>query len=247
MPRNLKYYDGLLHALFDWRPMRHVQMLTLLLVTWFSLSAFTVAAIESTTEDQGRSEFVKLFNGKDLAGWVVEGTKEYRLSGKTKPVWTVEDGVIHCAGVGYGFLRYDKEFSDFILKFEFLSAPKCNSGVGIRHVKFTGPKESRPSNSGYEIQLLDDHEKAPDDHSTGSLYRHIAPTENAIKPAGSWNDITITCRGPHIKIVLNGVTVQDVDQSKVRSVANKPLSGYVSLQNHGGRVEFRNVQLKEIP
>ena len=60
-----------------------------------------------------------LFNGKDLDGWVAEGGKEYKEGGKTKPVWKVEEDLIHCAGKGYGFLRYDKrKFADFAFHVE---------------------------------------------------------------------------------------------------------------------------------
>jgi len=217
----------------------------------FVLAGCFVASLCSSTSGlervEGSDGFETIFNGKDLTGWVPEGTKTYQLDGKKKDVWMVEDGNIQCAGVGYGFLRFDREFSDFILKAEFRAAPKCNSGIGIRHARFTGVKASRPSYSGFEIQLLDDHGKEPDDHSTGSLYRHLAATKNAVKPAGEWNEISIECRGPQIKIVLNGVTVQDVDQTKHPKIADQPLKGFLSLQNHGGKVEFRNVLVKELP
>ena len=47
-------------------------------------------------------------------------------------------------------------------------------------------------------------------------------------------------------MTINGTRVQDVDQSTVPAIKDKPLTGYVSLQNHGGRIEFRNLQLQEL-
>ena len=183
--------------------------------------------------------------GEDLAGWVVEGTR-FRDEAKTEPVWTAKDGVVRCAGKGFGFLRYDKEMCDFELSAEYRMAARCNSGLGIRTVKFTGPASTRPSYASYEIQILDDTGKPTDEHASMSLYRYVAPTKNAVKPAGEWNKLEITCRGPHILIKLNGETVQDVDQSKIEAIKNKPLCGYISLQNHGKTIEWRNLRLKEL-
>jgi hypothetical protein len=181
----------------------------------------------------------ELFNGKDLSGWVVEGTA---AGDDGKPVWSAQDGMILCAGRGFGFLRYDRPFGDFTLSLEFRLARGANSGVGIRHGKFTGARRSRPSFAGYEIQLMDDDGKESSKHSSGSLYRYVAPKTAAMKPAGQWNRLKIKCRGPHIAIELNGKVIQDLDQTSIAEIAEKPLKGYVSLQNHGGRVAFRNLR-----
>src|SRR5439155_126334 len=87
---------------------------------------------------------LEIFNGKDLDGWVAEGAKDYKdQDGKLRPVWTVRDRFLHCAGKGYGFLRYDKrEFADFVLHVEYRMAPKCNSVIDFRTVRMReNPKE----------------------------------------------------------------------------------------------------------
>jgi hypothetical protein len=190
-----------------------------------------------------------LFNGKDLDGWVAEGVSTYEKDGKSLPVWSVKDGHLLCTGKGFGFLRYSRrEFADFVLHVEFRMAPRCNSGLGIR----TGPfdparsRATRPSFYSYEIQLFDDAGKPPSTHSTGSLYRYVAPRKNPIKPAGEWNSIDIECLGPMVKVTLNGERIIEVDQDRVPQLREKPRKGYVSLQNHGGLIEFRSVRLKEI-
>src|SRR5688500_18014987 len=78
---------------------------------------------------------LRLFNGKDLDGWVAEGVIDMTdPADKTKkvPVWTVKDGNIHCAGKGFGFLRYAKqEFGDFHFHVEYRMLNKTgnnNSG-----------------------------------------------------------------------------------------------------------------------
>jgi hypothetical protein len=187
-----------------------------------------------------------LFNGRDLSGWTVDGTKLTDESDPQRPVWSVEDETIHCAGGGFGFLRYEQRLSDFALRLEYRLEKDGNSGIGIRSPVFTGPAETRPSFAGYEIQLLDDAGQEPNEHSTGSLYRYVAAAKNAARPAGEWNQLEIECRGPHIRIVLNGQTLHDLDQSRDEATAKKPLDGFISLQNHGSPADFRRIELRNL-
>ena len=193
------------------------------------------------------AEFVPIFNGRDLSGWVVEGSTKAVFDGKEQEIWTVENGEIHCRGKGFGFLRYDKPLKDFVVRLEYKLAPKANSGIGIRTVKFEGKTNTRPSFASYEIQLLDDAGKSPGKHSTGSLYRYVAPAENPSLPAGQWNTVEIECRGPRLRIVFNGRVLHDLDQTTIEEIKNKPLEGYFCLQDHGSKVWFRNVRIKELP
>lgn len=213
---------------------------------WLLLVLIVPGACADSGAADKEDGFLNPFNGRNLEGWVVEGAKDYEGEGETKPVWTIVDGNVHCAGKGYGFLRYEKKLCDFELHLEFHMAEGANSGLGIRGVAFTGPFETRPSAAGYEIQLLDDAGKPPTEHSTGSLYRYVAPSSNAVKPAGAWNVVEIECVGPRIRITLNGTQIQNVDQTTLDAIKEKPLCGFISLQNHGGKIEFRNVRVKEL-
>lgn len=188
--------------------------------------------------------FRDIFDGKSLDGWVVEGTKTLKVDDKEQPVWTVDDGMVHCAGKGFGFLRYDKPLKDFVLKLEYKVNKGGNSGIGIRTVPFQGKADTRPSKAGYEIQILDDAGKAPGKGSSGSLYRYVAPAANATKSSPEWNAIEIECRGPKIRVTLNGRVLHDLDQTTIEEIKNKPLEGSICLQNHGSKAWFRNVRLK---
>jgi hypothetical protein len=199
----------------------------------------------------GKGKRVALFNGKDLDGWVAEGVKEYQDGDTTKPIWSVKDGNLFCDGKGFGFLRYARrEFADFALHLEYRmvkAGAACNSGVGIRTVPFDPKrsKDTRPSYACYEIQLLNDAGQKPTPHSTGSLYRYVAPTANPAKPAPEWNVLDVVCVGPRIQITLNGQKIIDVDQRTIDKIKNNPLKGYLCLQNHGGKIEFRNIEIEE--
>ena len=191
------------------------------------------------------NDAIDLFNGTDLSGWVIEGPTEFDNKGNKEPIWVADNGMITCRvnnRKSYGFLRYDKkQFSDFVFSLEYRLSEKempkqspCNSGIGIRTGVYDPKKsDSPPSRAGYEIQLLDDAMKNPDKHSTGSLYRYIAPSVKAVKPAPEWNKIEIECKGARIKVTLNGEKIIDVDQTTVEEIKNKPLKGYVCVQNHG--------------
>ncbi|HVU86792.1 MAG TPA: DUF1080 domain-containing protein [Pirellulales bacterium] len=205
-----------------------------------------VVVLYAPADAADAAAFEEIFNGQDLSGWVVEGTSIRKDGDKTLPVWTVVDGEVRCGGGGFGFLRFDRKVCDFVLQAEFKPEPRANSGIGIRTVPYRSVRQTRPSFAAYEIQLQDDAGKPADEHSTGSLYRYVAPTENAIKPAGQWNTVEIRCTGPRIEITINDRKVQDVDQSKIPAIKDKPLCGYVCLQNHGSPCAFRNVRLQTV-
>ena len=131
----------------------------------------------------------------------------------------------------------------------FVVAVAVHAGIGVRTVPYDPSRDeaTRPSFYCYEIQLLDDAGKKPNKHSSGSLYRYVAPKVNAVKPAPEWNVVEVECVGPRIKVTINDQEVIDVDQTSIPEIRNKPLKGYVCLQNHHGVIDFRNVRIRENP
>lgn len=209
-----------------------------------SLTVFVAPAHAQAAEAAG---FIDLFNGRDFDGWVIEGPPAGITRPDGLPVWTVRDGEIVCDGHRWSFLRYDREvFGDFTLHVEFVMAAKGNSGVGLRTgpIDLATPQTTRPSCYCYEIQLIDDYGAPPTPLSSGSLYRYVAPAANAIRPAGEWNTLDVTCEGSRIRVVMNGTTIQDFDQTTMAETRDKPLMGHVCLQNHGHHVRFRNVRIQ---
>ena len=191
------------------------------------------------------SDWVQLFNGRDLSGWKTTGNPQG---------WTVDNGCILCRAEKGGYLYTEAQFTDFDLELEFCLDPGCNSGV------FFGWSDlADPVHTGLEIQILDTYGKPLDKHSCGALYDLVPPTVDAARPAGEWNTMLLACAGPAVQVRLNGHQVLDVDIDQFDTAgqspdgtANKfkyawkdmPRTGHIGLQDHNGRLWFRNLRLR---
>lgn len=179
--------------------------------------------------------FTPLFNGKDLSGWMVMGHED----------WHVAGGVLWTEGQG-GWLRSDRQYADFVLRLEYRTTKDSNSGIFLR-----AAESGNPAFTGIEIQILDDAGKPADVHSSGSIYGAVAPRHNASKPAGEWNAVEVSCTGRRVSVALNGHRIQDVNlddsqygHAQARPLSKVPDSGYIGLQSHTNRVDFRNIGIK---
>jgi 3-keto-disaccharide hydrolase len=189
------------------------------------------------------AEWVSLFNGKNLDGWkAIDGPMS---------AWKVEDGLLYCSGGGGGWLSSDKEYADFEIELEFRVPPGGNSGVFLR-----APHQGNPAFAGMEIQILDDkgreYTKLQPYQYCGSLYDLEPPKTRVSKPAGEWQKMHITCSGRNVKVSLNDTPIVDADLDQYKGkLATHPgltrTAGYVGLQNHGTRLDFRNIRLRELP
>lgn len=197
---------------------------------------------------QAEPGFVSLFDGKTLDGWT--------LVGKRGEGYGVKDGVIYCAAGGGGKLMTEKQYSNFVLRFEFKMPPEgSNNGLGIR-----APLEGDAAYQGMELQILD--EKAAlagkwgalkDAQYHGSLYLIGAAKKGAMKPAGEWNVQEVTADGSKVKVVLNGQTILDFDIATVKDPeilkkhpGLKNTTGHIGFLGHNDYIEFRNIRIKEL-
>lgn len=185
-----------------------------------------------------------LFNGKDLTGWEVMGGQ--------KDAFFVEDGVLACNGTGGDWIRSASEFGDFALRLEYKISPGGNSGVFIHSAR-----EGTPWKTGFEVQIVDCYNlgiNKPDVHSTGAIYDVLTPMLNPVRPAEEWNQMEITCIGPIVRVVLNGIKIIDGDFSQLTTKIGKydgPYSelsrnGYIGFQDHNSPVWFRNIEARKL-
>lgn len=185
-----------------------------------------------------------LFNGKDLTGW--------EQIGGDKQVWAAENGMLYTTGgEGGGWLATTREYANFELELEFRVPPDGNSGVFIR-----APRDGNPAFEGSEIQVLDDYadmykELKPWQYC-GSVYSTIAPAFRATLPAGTWEKMRIRCEGMQIQVWLNGRQIVNGNlNDHMDKLAEHPglkrTQGLIGLQNHGSRLDYRNIMIRELP
>ena len=205
---------------------------------FFTLIGATLA------DDTPQSEkgFVPLFNGQDLSGWIGD-TGGYQA----------REGTIVCKS--HRNLYTEKEYSDFVLRFEFKLTPGANNGLGIRT-----PLEGDAAYVGMELQILDDtfegYQGGQDWQYHASIYGLVSAERGHLKPVGEWNRQEVTAIGPSIKVVLNGTTVLEADLSKLEQTPDiHPLEdhpgidnkkGHIGFLGHGSVVEFRNIRIKDL-
>lgn len=162
-----------------------------------------------------------LFDGSSLKGWNIVGDAN----------WEVVDGVVQ-ANKGTGFLVTPVPYGDFQITLDFWVTDDANSGVFIR---CSDPKTITAANA-YEVNIFD---KRPDQSfRTGGIV-DVAKPASVVMTGGKWNSFDITARGTRLTVVLNGMRMLDVDDTK-------HARGPIALQYGAGTVKFRNVRIKAL-
>jgi len=159
------------------------------------------------------AEPVKLFNGKDLAGWKAEGDAK----------WTVEDGVlVGQQGENYapGDLFTEKDYDNFELKVVYKVIWPANSGVWFR---YQSPQKA------YQADILE--YKDPVAYS-GTIYSPgkmflDANLDPDIEKKDDWNTMIIKADGDHLVVTLNGKKTADVHDGSYAT-------GKIGFQVHPG-------------
>jgi hypothetical protein len=236
-------------------------------------AAKPAAAAAAAPAEEG---FTPLFNGKDLTGWVYGTKKERPAKGKAKDkaakdapakgaseqavenkdgkgYQVKEGGVLYSTKEDGGHLFTEKEYADFVLRFEFKLTPNANNGIGIR-----APLTGDAAYAGMEVQVLDDSGdkyagKLKPGQTHGSVYLVFPAKPGSLKPVGEWNTEEIRVQGTKITVTVNGQVTVDADTADVKDeeilkkhpgLKNK--KGHIGLLGHGAEVEFRNLRVKEL-
>lgn len=213
-------------------------------IRFSALACIAIYTVTWAAESTGATEpavpvdevgFVRLFNGKDITGWV----------GNAK-LWTVRDGMLIGRSPGikhYDFLTTKQTFEDFVLRFQIqLVGSRGNTGVLFRSKRVKNSHEV----SGYQADF------APGRH--GNLFDEARRRKILAAPKADvvakhlnrtdWNDYEIRAEGSRIILSINGVKMVDY----VEADKTIPRRGLVALQIHKGgpmEVRFRNIRIKE--
>ena len=197
------------------------------------------------TKEEKEQGFELLFNGKDLNNWVGNKT-EYVVEDNTIAIYPTKEG--------HGNLATEKEYSDFIFRFEFQLTPGANNGLGI-HM----PLEGDAAYQGKEIQILDNtapvYSKLEVWQYHGSVYGILPAKREYLKAVGEWNEEEVYVKGDYIKVTLNGTVIVEGDLKKATkngSLDHKDHpglnrhTGHIGFLGHGTVVKFRNIRIKDL-
>lgn len=202
----------------------------------FLVMNVAVPAADNKAKEEG---FVPLFP-KDgvVKDWLVRSWSDVNQPADPRTTWVVQNGILQGGEPRGSWLLSKREYGDFVLKFDFKLGPTGNSGCALR-----APLFGDPAFDGMELQMADYryNPQAKDSELTGGIYRAIVPRKQVYQPT-EWNSYEITLQGAHLKIVLNGEVIQDLNldeqnQKVLRHngqpcpmVKDRPRKGHIGFQ-----------------
>ena len=197
------------------------------------------------SEEELAAGFVSLFNGQDLDMW--QGNKKDYLVDNGELLVKPEQG-------DHGNLYSNKEYSDFILRFEFQLTSGANNGLGIH-----APLQGDVAYEGKESQILDNtadiYSNLEEHQYHGSIYGVIAAKRGYLMPLGEWNYEEVIVKGENVKITLNGTVILEgnlAEASKNGTLDGKDhpglqrKKGHIAFLGHGSELRFRNIRIKDL-
>jgi Domain of Unknown Function (DUF1080) len=198
---------------------------------------------------EGKSETIKLFNGKDLDGW--EGYMD---------LWSVKNDAIVARNdkpLKYSTYLFSKrKFTDFRLVFSAkLVESDMHSGVALWGKKFVpgGIKDAvaEKAEHTYQGHLV----MFPKGWGLYDLYRRnglslpkeTIQAEYAAGKQKDWNDMEILAQGNRIRLVLNGKLVLDWRDPEPKLVGEGPIALQLHSNNVAQEVHFKGLDLTTFP
>ena len=188
----------------------------------------------------GKDEFVSLFNGKNLDGWI-----NVNCAPET---WSVRDGMIICTGIPTGVLRTERIYQNYILEMDWMHLHRGgNAGLFLHSDAITAL--GQPFTRSIEVQVMEgNHGDVFSIHGATLVpitphpqgWDRALPTEKRAHPAGEWNHYRVESRDGMITLSVNGEVV-------TRAVNCSPRRGYICLESEGSEAHFRNIRIHELP
>lgn len=218
-------------------------------------------ASNQLTKAEKKDGWQLLFDGTTKNGWHIFNN---RTDGSA---WKVDSGTLYYEpaargpkGEGSGELITTDSFENFHLKLEWKLTEGGNSGIiflaredsKYRYAYITGP----------EMQIIDN-DRHPDakniKHRAADLYDFITAQPENARPIGQWNEVEIVLNKGKLDLYQNGVKVVSTTMWDANWEAMKAQSkfkntpdfgafkkGHIVLQDHGNKVYFRNIKVKNL-
>ena len=213
-----------------------------------------------------------LWDGKTSKGWIGAKTKVFPTKGWVMKDGVLS--VISSGGAesrNGGDIITEEEFTNFELEVDFRITEGANSGIKY----FVDPDLLKGDGSaiGLEFQILDD-KRHPDakmgtsgNRTMGSLYDLITAVNSSepgrlgkrVNAIGTWNRARLVVKGSKVEHWLNNSKVIEFDRhsqmfrslvqtSKYAKWANfgEWKKGPILLQDHGDKVDFRTIKIREL-
>jgi len=215
------------------------------------------APLNNLPEAEVKAGWQLLSNGKDFTGW-----HGYNLNG-IPDCWVIEDGCFTMTTTGGAESQdiiTDRKYKSFALFVEFKVDTAANSGI-IYHIA-EDTMYQFPYETGAEYQVIDQEfwpGQLEDWQICGANYAMHPPKVRPYKPVGEWNQAFLVVNGNKVTHMLNGEVVVEFEKysdewNNLRNSGKwsdfpdygKYDEGHISLQNHGTKVWYRNVKIKEI-
>jgi hypothetical protein len=164
------------------------------------------------------TNWVSLFNGRDLAGWVP----------MNDGIFSVTNGNLR-ASKGNGWLRTTNTYRDFVFETEWQALEtNYNSGFFVR-----AEQDGKPwPNDVWQINLRNT--------ALGALLKGsttLVPATTPEMPLEKWVKFRIEVRGKHISLDVDGKRAWESDQLDDGR-------GFIGIQAEGKTLDFRNLRLQ---
>ena len=171
-------------------------------------------------EEPKTGQWEVLFNGKDLSGWVPMHHVTFVVTNDNLRLVT-----------GMGWLRTEKQYSDFVLEAEWRAlVPDYDSGFFVR----AGLDGIPWPKGGWQVNL--------NGAALGGLvkgFKTIVPAETPRMALNKWVKFRIEVRGRKITLDVDGERAWEFDKLDADR-------GYIGIQAEDRAFDFRNIRILDL-